>query len=346
MRTAICLLVTSVLVLFTGAPLATAEEPVRLIFDTDIGNDVDDALALGVIHALQSRGKCQLLAVTITKDHPMAAELVSAINTFYGRPEIPIGIVRDGVTKDEGSFLKLARVKGDGQLRYPHSLEGSQTPEATVVLRRVLAAQPDQSVVIAQVGFSTNLARLLDSPADAISPMTGAELVERKVRLLSIMAGHFRPSSTEERFLEYNVKIDIPSAQQVVAQWPTEVVFSGFEIGLAIPYPAVSIERDYGYVQHHPLAEAYYLYNPPPHARPTWDLTSVLYGVEPDRGYFDLSAAGTVTVEDDGFTQFTPDQNGRHRYLVVDQSQIIRVTEALVQLSSQPPQPDASAQDN
>ncbi|MGE0610267.1 MAG: nucleoside hydrolase, partial [Pirellulales bacterium] len=34
-------------------------EPVRLIFDTDMGNDIDDALALGVIHALQSRGECQ-----------------------------------------------------------------------------------------------------------------------------------------------------------------------------------------------------------------------------------------------------------------------------------------------
>ena len=34
-----------------------AAEPVRLIFDTDIGNDVDDALALAVIHALQSRGE-------------------------------------------------------------------------------------------------------------------------------------------------------------------------------------------------------------------------------------------------------------------------------------------------
>ena len=83
------------------------------------------------------------------------------------------------------------------------------------------------------------------------------------------------------------------------------MVFSGFEIGIALPYPAVSIERDYGYVQHHPLAEAYIRRNPPPHNRPTWDLTSVLYAVLPDRGYFDISPPGTVTVEPDGFTRFT-----------------------------------------
>ena len=53
--------------------VAGAEEPVRLIFDTDIGNDVDDAFTLGVIHALQDLGECHLLAVTITKDHKLCA---------------------------------------------------------------------------------------------------------------------------------------------------------------------------------------------------------------------------------------------------------------------------------
>jgi len=32
-----------------------AVEPLSIVFDTDIGNDVDDVLALGMIHALQSR---------------------------------------------------------------------------------------------------------------------------------------------------------------------------------------------------------------------------------------------------------------------------------------------------
>jgi len=46
--------------------------PVAIIYDTDIGNDVDDALALGVIHALQSRGECELLAVTSAAEPPGA----------------------------------------------------------------------------------------------------------------------------------------------------------------------------------------------------------------------------------------------------------------------------------
>src|SRR5689334_22670019 len=41
--------------------------PVKIIFDTDIGNDVDDVLALSILHSLQARADCQLLAITITK---------------------------------------------------------------------------------------------------------------------------------------------------------------------------------------------------------------------------------------------------------------------------------------
>ena len=40
--------------------------------------------------------------------------------------------------------------------------------------RRVLARQPNHSVVVVSLGYLGNLAALLASPADAISPMTGA----------------------------------------------------------------------------------------------------------------------------------------------------------------------------
>ena len=132
---------------------------------------------------------------------------------------------------------------------------------------------------------------------------------------------------------------DLPAAQKLARDWPTPIVWSGFEIGIALPYPAVSIERDYHYVAHHPLAEAYQLYIPTPHERPTWDLTSALYAVLPDRGFFGLSEAGAVTVEGDGFTRFTPQPNGRDRFLKLDATQVVRVRETLVQLCSQPPKP-------
>ena len=317
---------------------AVAAEPVRLIFDTDICGDCDDVLALGMIHALQSRGHCRLLAVTISVDHPLAAPFVDAVNSFYERGDVPIGVVGKGGVVEKSEFLSLVEEQESGRFVYPHDVPMRQSAKnATAVLRETLAAQPDHSVVIAQVGFSTNLARLLDSPGDASSPLNGRELVERKVKLLSLMAGAFQPIDGNHRYLEYNVIKDIASARVLAERWPTPMVFSGFEIGIALPYPAVSIERDYGYVQHHPLAEAYIRRNPPPHNRPTWDLTSVLYAVLPDRGYFDISPPGTVTVEPDGFTRFTATPRGNHRYLILKPEQKPRVLEALVQLSSQPP---------
>ena len=116
-----------------------------------------------------------------------------------------------------------------------------------------------------------------------------------------------------------------------------DIHHAAFEIGIAVPYPAMSIERDFGYVAHHPVAEAYIRHQPPPHERPTWDLTSVLYALQPNRGYFDLSPPGTVSITPDGSTQFTVGSSGRHRYLILKPEQIPRVREACVQLASQPP---------
>lgn len=346
MKTLRMLLLIVPVVFAFGLTNATAQQealqPIPLIFDTDLGNDCDDVLAMGMIHSLQTRGECKLLAVTITKDHELAAPFADAINTFYGRGDIPIGVCRSGVTPEAGKFNVLAAKTDDGRDRFPHDLRsGKDAPDAVAVLRKALASQEDGSVVIAQVGFSTNIANLLQSKPDEHSPLGGRELVTQKVRLLSIMAGAFTQIAGNEGHLydhkEYNIVKDIPAAKLLVDQWPTSIVWSGFEIGLNLKYPHQSILRDYRYVEHHPLAEAYIVYNPPPHDRPTWDLTSILYAVYPDREYFDLSPKGTVTVADDGLTTFAAGEEGRDRYLVLRNDQKARITEALVQLSSQPP---------
>ena len=85
------------------------------------------------------------------------------------------------------------------------------------------------------------------------------------------------------------------------------------------------------------VKESYKILSPPPQDRPSWDLTSVLDGVLGSRGYFDRSPPGKVTVTEKGATTFTPDPQGKHRYLVLkDTAARARVIEALVQLSSQP----------
>lgn len=312
-------------------------ERCRVIFDTDIGNDVDDVLALGILHALATREQCELLAVTVTKGDELAGPFVDAINTFYGRGTIPIGCIGISKSNQPSKFLPLAGARDNGRARYPHRLrKGSDAPRPTALLRQILSRQEDNSVTLIQVGFFSNFASLLDSRPDRYSKLNGRDLIRQKVKLLSVMAGSF-DARREKRFLEYNVVNDVAAAQEVAREWPTPIIWSGFEIGIAVPFPAASIRRDFNYIPHHPLAEAYCLYNPPPHERPTWDLTSVLCAVLPDHGYFDVSPAGKVVVEADGFTRFEPEPRGRDRYLVLEPKQIPRLKEAMVQLASQPP---------
>src|SRR5580765_6228446 len=96
-------------------------QAVPVIFDTDMGNDVDDALALAMLHALESRGECRLIGVTITKDNAWAAPYVDLVNTFYGRAHIPVGMVKSGVTPEASPMIQVPaeRRKPDGALLYP-----------------------------------------------------------------------------------------------------------------------------------------------------------------------------------------------------------------------------------
>jgi len=302
-------------------------QPVPVIFDTDMGNDVDDALALAMLHALESRGECRLLGVTITKDNPWAAVYVDLVNTFYGRGQIPVGMVKGGVTPEDSRMIQAPaeRRRADGTLVYPRRLaSGVEAVEAVTLLRRLLAAEKDGSVVIAQVGFSTNLARLLDTPADV-------ELVKRKVKLLSVMAGNFvQPKA------EFNVQKDTASARKLFDRWPGEIVVSGFEIGEAMKFPAARIEKDFAWAADHPVVDAYRTYMKMPYDRQTWDLTAVLYGVRPAGAYFDLSAPGRITADDAGRTSFRADAAGKHRYLVLTEAQRARTLECMVGLASQP----------
>ena len=321
------------LAVLAGAALLPAAEPVRLIFDTDMGNDVDDALALAMIHAFQSRGEARLLAVTVTKDNRYAAPFVDLVNTFYGRPDIPIGVVKQGKTPGDSAMIRVPseRRNAAGAYIYPHRLaDGVAAPDAVGVLRRTLASAPDGGLVIVQVGFSTNLARLLDSKADDASPLDGAQLAARKVRLLSVMAGHFPLGKPE-----FNVATDIPAARKVFDAWPSPIVFSGFEIGQALLFPAAAIEHDFAWAADHPVAEAYRNYMKMPYNRPTWDLTAVLYAVRPDASYFSLSPEGRVSVDEAGQTHFTAG-GGARRYLILDEAQKARTLEALILLAGQP----------
>ena len=335
--------------------------PVKVILDTDMYGDIDDALALAMLHALESRGEIELLAVTISTETKWAARFVDSINTFFGRGDIPIGMVSGGVTVPAleqsryGKYLPspngihytqyISSLTTNGGARvYPHDESELPDPgDSVTLLRRVLAAQPDQSTVVIGIGYMTNLAQLLESRPDSASSADGRALVSQKVNFLSVMAGNFTP--TGER--EFNLEMDVPAARTVLGQWPTPIVVSGSEIGARLLFPQEAIDRYFSYVGRHPIAETfryaasfYRTFARKPglsHDHATCDLTSVLYAARPHAGYFTVSGTGTVAVQEGGRSEFVRDQRGTHRILELSDAQKARALEAMIMLVSQPP---------
>lgn len=332
---ALCLLV---LTFFTAEKASGREKPQLVIFDTDIGNDVDDVMAMDILYKYADAGKIKLLAIMGDKDSPYTSECIDIMNTWYGYPRIPVGAVENGVKKPEyknyAKYLCELRSQGGGLL-FERGTDGKKkalTP-AHILYRKILAAQPDSSVTVVAVGFSTNLARLLDTPADSLSPLDGRSLVARKVRLLSVMGGDF----AEKPIREYNIVNDIPAAQEVFSRWPGKVVVSPFGLGQKIRFPGKVMAEEMRRYAPHPVAEAYVHYRPMPYDRQTWDLTSVLYALEPDKGYFHVSSPGTVVVHDDGVTSFHKASDGRHFILSVDEGQAESVKRLFVKILTSAP---------
>ena len=305
-----------------------------IIFETDMGNDVDDALALDMLYKYKEAGRINFLMMGTNKTSEYSAGYLDIMNTWYGH-DIPIGIVVGSTENNDDKFVRAAcLMEKDGKPVFERTIKNhDRFPKAVELYRKTLAGQPDNSVCIISVGFSTNLAQLLDTPADKYSPLTGKELVAKKVYLLSAMMGNF----VDDNFDEFNVKCDIPSAQKVVNEWPTEIVASPFELGETILYPGASIQNDFNWGMPNPLVVGYENYIQMPYDRQTWDLTSVLYAVEKDKNFFGTSGPGKITVHDNGVTTFISDPNGKHSYLKATPEQGKAIRQYFIDLITQKP---------
>ena len=119
--------------------VAAQAEPVSVIFDTDMASDCDDAGALAVLHALADLGEAEILAVVTNRKCPgnASAAATDAINTWYGRPDIPIGTDKDGAKTRGGKPSSYTVALRD---EFPHdALPDDEMPDALTVYREVLA---------------------------------------------------------------------------------------------------------------------------------------------------------------------------------------------------------------
>lgn len=210
------------LILVISGFVSRGKEPVKIIFDSDMGPDFDDVGAITILHALASKGECEILATMASDGYPYIAPTLEVFNRYFRKPNIPIGIPGPDAPK----FSCPNHWNDSLVVKYlPKTKTNSDYPSATEVYRKVLASQPDGSVVIVTVGFLSNLETLLKSGPDQISELSGKALVAKKVKKWAAMAGGFPEGN------EFNVNQHSKASEYVIKNWPTPILFSGFEIG-------------------------------------------------------------------------------------------------------------------
>ncbi len=305
------------LVWFIIAGLACAR-PASIILDTDMAGDCDDAGALAVLHALADLGEAGILAiVTNRRDRSNAsAAACSAINHYYGRPDIPIGTDKDGAKTGRGRPSPYAPALRD---EFPHSaLPDDEMPDALTIYRKTLAAQPDNSVVICSIGLLSNLEDLIRSQPDEFSSLNGLELIRKKVKSTVIMGGGF----PRTRLPETNLRLDPAAVVTVVNEWPGPILWSGFEIGAALfcgePLKQLSsdnpVRRSF---ELRPYRDGFAIDK----GKPAHDQAAVLLavrGAQPE--YWELISDGRVVADSDGHTVWKNDRNRAHSYVKIKQS--------------------------
>ena len=311
----LCLLLTSV--------CFAQQKPVNIIFDSDMGPDYDDVGAIAILHALADKGEAHILATVASTRYDGVAGVMNVFNTYFKRPHIPIGIPKNGLDLRDWQHWSDTLLA-----KYPHKIKSNdEVPDAVQVYRKVLASQPDHSVTIVTVGFLTNLSNLLNTSADEHSKLNGKELVAHKVKLLVCMAGRF-PSG-----YEFNVMKDAKASQNVYANWPTQIILSGFEIGAKVLAGIPLIHNDA--IKNDPVKDVFRISIPMAKedslGRKSWDETAVLVAIKGYSSFYTLHH-GRMIVADDGKNSWDDNGNGQ-AYLVekADYKEVEKLINELIQ---------------
>ena len=315
---------------------------VGIVFDSDLGDGVDAALALALLYGLEGKGEARVVSIGVSLPNLKSAAFAEVLARFYaGPPPVPgafggpqratspVGMAGDGSLAGETPVLKavLDKKTANGAPAWPRSIgKLNDTADPVALIRNALTAQNDANCVVVLAGPATNLAKVMDLPGVL-------DLVSRKVKLLVMAAGAYPDGPAEAR-----MKADVAAAKSLLARWPTSIVAVGAEVGAALPFPGSSIERDFAWAPAHPIVDAYRANGSMPYDAPAPGLAAALYAVRGESG-FKLSAPGEIEVREDGRTPFTPAADGRHRYLAVDLTQKESVIRTYVELASAKPAP-------
>lgn len=287
----------------------------KIILDTDMGPDCDDAGALSIIDRYHAAGKCELLAVTHCTSDVLGCDVIAAINEWYG-VDVPIGqTTREGFL----DHLDARRYSVPISEKYREKHGECKYEEAVRVLRRTLAE--NENVTLIFIGPLNNMKELLLSEADDISEKSGRELVADSACELIVMGGHF----SDFNYGEYNIKCDVAAAQATCELCPCPIVWCGFEAGIDVMTGA-TLE---GCSEDYPVRTAYKYFLEGGFVRNSWDLVTVYYALTPEDERWIVSDECRVDYNDDA-TARVSDGKGSRYVSFSDERELERILNGII----------------
>ena len=200
----LCRLLIAYAVLMQIASARTAEvannAPEKVILDTDIGDDIDDALALAL---LLKSPQVQLMAVTTAwGDTRLRAQLVDRFLKEAGYDDTPVGIGIEKHSPKEGVFSQ--RRWAEQQPARPH-------PDAVTLLLDTIRRYPGQVTLIA-IAPLTNAAAAYERDPESFRKVKRIVMMGGSIHLGYGDLGYALPKGPD---VEYNIAMDPAAAQKV-----------------------------------------------------------------------------------------------------------------------------------
>lgn len=270
--------------------------PIKLLLDTDIGSDIDDAVCLAYLLA---NPNCELLGITtVTGEAEARASLASALCQVAGKSipiypgrEEPLLIVQQQPTAPQAAALS----------RWPHE-KNFPRGQAVEFLRHTIRAYPGE-IILLTIGPLTNIAALFAADEEIPALLKG----------LVLMCGvHHQPTDADA--LEWNARLD-PTATAIVYHAAVKTHRSiGLDVTRQVTMPAPAVRERFQ----------------APLLRPVLDFAEVWFEHAETMTFHDPLAAATIfdetvcgfergqiTIELGqehlaGMTRWTADPQGKH----------------------------------
>ncbi len=278
----------------------------KIIIDTDLGSDCDDASAIALINKFYNEKIIDVGCMLYSNGFYQGAKLTEVINAYYGN-SFNIGILKKEVI--------IPNIVNNFAEKILNELNVNTTTEfydANELLYENLINSENKSVTVICIGQLRNIANFLNSKFGDIQ---GETVFNEKVEKIVIMGGNFSQTSDtftfygEEYKGEYNIVSDLKSAFTVLKKVTTKTYFCDFNMGCDVfTFGGLVTNCD----ETNPVSLSYKYFCKG--SRCSWDPLTVLYGVFGDNEYFS-SVSGNISLNESGRTFFTKNAES-NKYIV------------------------------